>query len=79
MWHEWNTNARDVLVTWFASYLNLVTPQWACVSGVHMHGTCAIIKIGMLKYLNLTGMPADLNIWRFTASHFNVLPHILIS
>ena len=70
--HEWNVNAGGVMVTWFASYANLVTSQWACVSCVHMHGACAIIKMGTLKYSNdLTGMPADSNLRKLTASHFN--------
>ena len=63
MWHEWNANAGDVMVTWFASYVNLVTSQWACMSCAHMHDTCAIVKMGASKYLNgLTGTPADLNL-----------------
>ena len=56
-WHEWNVHASDVMVTWFASYANLVTSHWACASCMYMHGTHAIIKMGMFKYLNgLTGM-----------------------
>ena len=39
-----------------------------------MLGTCAIIKMGAPKYLNsLTGTPADLNLRKLTASHFDVL------
>ena len=39
-----------------------------------MHGTCAISKIGMPKYSNgLTGTPADSNLRKLTASHFQVL------
>ena len=38
-----------------------------------MHGTHAIIKMGALKYSNgLMGMPADSNLKKLTASHFNV-------
>ena len=74
LWHEWNVNAGDVMVTWFASYANLVMSRWACASRAHMHGTCAIIKMGMSKYSNgLTGTPADLNLTKLTASHFNAL------
>ena len=41
---------------------------------MHMHGTCAISKMGMPKYLNgLTGMPADSNLRKLAASHFWVL------
>ena len=25
MWHEWNVNAGDIMVMWFASYATLVT------------------------------------------------------
>ena len=72
MWHEWNANPGDVMVMWFVSYVNLVMSQWACASHVHVHGTCAIIKISMLKYLNgLMGMPANSNSRKLTASHFN--------
>ena len=74
MWHEWNVNAGDVMVTWFASYANHVTSRWACMSHAHMHGTHAIIKMGMTKYLNgMTGTPADSNLRKLTASHFKAL------
>ena len=74
MWHKWSTNTGDVMVTWFTSYVNLVTSQCACTSCTHVHGTCAIIKMGMLKYLNgLTGMPADSNLRKLTKSYFNIL------
>ena len=73
-WHEWNVNAGDVMVTWFASYANLVMPHWACTLCAHMHGACAIIKMGMLKYLNeLAGMLANSNLEKLTATHFQVL------
>ena len=74
MWHEWIANAGDVMVTWFASYANLVTSCWACMSHVHVHGACAIIKNGVSKYpSSLAGMQADSNLWKITASHFWVL------
>ena len=70
MWHEWNVNAGDIMVMWFASYVNLVMSHWACMSRVHMHGTHAIIKMGTSKYSNsLTGTPANLNLMK-------LLPHI---
>ena len=73
-WHEWNVNAGDVMVTWFASYGNLVTSRWACASHAHVHGPCAIIKMGVSKYSNgLTGMPAVLNLMKLTPSHFKAL------
>ena len=62
------------MVMWFASYANLVTSCWACTSHARAHGACAIIKMGVSKYSNgLTGMPADLNFGKFTASHFKAL------
>ena len=71
MWHQWNANAGDIMMTWFASYANLLTSYWACASHVHVHGACAINKMGVLKYSNsLMGMPADLNVRKLTASHF---------
>ena len=74
VWHKWNMNAGDVMVTWFTSYANLVTSRWACASHVRKHGACAIIKMGAFKYLNgLTGMPPDSNLMKLTASHFKAL------
>ena len=61
MWHEWNANTGD----------NLVMSQWACMSHVHVHGAHAIIRMGVLKDSN--GLPADLNLMKLTASHFNAL------
>ena len=29
---EWNMNAGDVMVTWFAYDVNLVMSRWACAS-----------------------------------------------
>ena len=73
-WHEWNANAGDVMVTWFAHDANLVTSRWACASRAREHGARAIIKMGASKYPNgLTGTPADWNLGKITASHFKVL------
>ena len=73
-WHEWNANAGDVMVTWFTSYANLMTSQWACVSHVHMHGAHAISRMGTSKYsIGLMGTPANLNLMKLAASHFNAL------
>ena len=30
MWHEWNVNAADIMMTWFALYVNLVMSCLAC-------------------------------------------------
>ena len=74
MWHEWNVNAGDIMVMWFTSYANLVTSHWACASCMHVRDAHAIIKMGASKYSNgLTGMPANLNLTKLTASHFNAL------
>ena len=74
MWHEWNANAGDVMVMWIASYANLVTSHWACTSRTRLHGTHSIIQMGASKYLNgLTGMPANSNLMKLTATHLKVL------
>ena len=62
------------MVTWFTSYANLVTSQWACASRAHVHGAHAIIKMIVSEYSNgLMGTPADSNLTKLTASHFNAL------
>ena len=74
MWHEWNANAGDVMVRWFAHDANLVTSHWACTSCVRKHGTHAIIKMGASKYSNgLMGMPADSDLGKLTTPHFKAL------
>ena len=41
---------------------------------MHVHGTHAIIKMGASKYSNgLTGMPANSNLMKLTATHFKAL------
>ena len=52
MWNEWNANADDIMMTWFTSYVNLVMSCLACMLHVHMHGTCALNRYGMSKYLS---------------------------
>ena len=60
-----------MMVTWFASYANLIMSCWACVSCMCMHGAHAINKMGILKYSNgLMGTPANLNLMKLTASNF---------
>ena len=74
MWHEWNANAGDVMVTWFTHDANLVTSCWACALRAHMHGAHATIKMGASKYPNgLTSTPADWNLGKITASQFKAL------
>ena len=74
-WHEWKVNTGDIMVTWFASYVNLVMSQWACMLyACCMHGACAINKNGTPKYSSiLVGMQANSNLGQLTASHFCVL------
>ena len=67
-------NVGDVMVTWLTSNANLVTSQWACALSTHMHGTHAIIEMGVSKYSHgLMGMPADSNLTKLTASHSKAL------
>ena len=62
------------MVTWLASYANLVMSQWACVSCMCMHGACAVMKMDTLKYLNgLMHTPADSHLRKLTTSHSQVL------
>ena len=74
MRHEWNVNTGDITATWFTSYANLVMSQWACMSYMHVHGTCAIIEMSTIMYSNgLMGMPADSNLRKLMVSHINIL------
>ena len=74
MWHEWNMNADDVMMTWFTSFTNLVTSHLACVLHVHMHGACVLITYDMPKYPSgLACLQSDSNLGKLTASHFRVL------
>ena len=72
-WHEWNANAGDVMVTWFASYANLVMSHWACTLCVHMHGTCATIRNSVSKYPSVTEFRQPLQV----QSHLE-MPRILV-
>ena len=73
MWHKWNENAGDVKVTCFTSYGNLVLSHWACTLCMCTHGTHALSKTSMPKYLRgLMGMQADSNLRKITASHSQV-------
>ena len=74
MWHEWNMNADDVMVTWFTLFANLEMSCLACTLHTSMHGACALCKNGTSKYLSgLEWMQADSNLEKITASHFQVL------
>ena len=73
-WNKWNANAGDIMVTWFASYVNLVTSHWACTLHACMHSTRTLSKNSAPKYpSSLAGTQADSNLGKLTASHFWVL------
>ena len=74
MWHEWNMNANDVMMMWFALFAKLATSCLPCLSHAHMHGTCALNKYGASKYLSgLTCMQADYLLEEVTIAHCQVL------
>ena len=74
MWHKWNVNANDVMMTWFALYANLVTTCLACVMHTHVHDACALCKTSTSKnFSGLACKQADLNLAKRTTSHFWVL------
>ena len=74
MWHEWNVNTDDFMMMWFTLFVNLVSSCLAWASHAHVHGTCALIKYGVLKYPSgLVCMHADSNLEKITSSHFQVL------
>ena len=74
MWHEWNANATDAMMTWFALYMNLVMSCLACMMHMHMHGAHALCKTSVSKCLSgLVCMQADPNLAKITTSHFWVL------
>ena len=52
MWHEWNVNANDVMMTWFAFFANPVMSQLAYAMHMHVHGAHAPNKYGTSKYLS---------------------------
>ena len=62
-WHEWNTNANDIMMMWFTLYVTLVTSHLACTSCTQVHGACALNKYGTYKYPSGLGCTqADLNL-----------------
>ena len=62
-WHEWNANAADVTMMWFALYVNLVTSFLAYAMCTHMHGACALCRTCVYKYLSgLTCTQANPNL-----------------
>ena len=52
MWHEWNVNTNDVMMMWFALYVNLVMSCLACEMCMSMHGVCALFKTSTSKSLS---------------------------
>ena len=73
-WHEWNMNANGVTMMWFALYVNLVTSCLACMTHMPMHGTHALHRTSVSKYLSgLACTQADPNLAKITAPHFQVL------
>ena len=49
MWHEWNANANDIMMTWFALDANLLMSCMACVMCACVHGACALSRTNMSK------------------------------
>ena len=49
-WHEWNVNANDVMMAWFALDVNFVMLHLACAMHAQMHGTYALNKYDACKY-----------------------------
>ena len=73
-WHKWNMNTADIIMTWFTLYANLVTSPLACVTHMCMHGTHALCRTIMSKYLSGLGcMQVNMNLAKITPSHFWVL------
>ena len=74
MWHDWNANADDVIMTWFGLYANLVISHLACVTHMHVHDTHAPHKTRASKYSSgLACMQANTNLVKITTSLFWVL------
>ena len=71
---QMEVNTGDVMMMWFALFANLVMSHLACASCACVHGTHALYKYGMSKYLSgLVSMQADSNLGKLTTSHFQVL------
>ena len=51
MWHEWNTNADDVMMMWFTLYVNPSDVKLGMhnTCDVHVHGTHALHKTSAYK------------------------------
>ena len=47
-WHEWNANADDIMMTWFALYAKVVSCL-ACMMHGHAHDTCALYNASTSK------------------------------
>ena len=77
MWHEWNANANDIMMMWFALYVNLVMSCQACMMCMCMHGAhalCRTCRTSTSKYWSgLACTQANPNLVKITAPHFQVL------
>ena len=74
MWHEWNVNTNDIMITWFTSYVNPSDiTSGMCIVCMH-EGACALCINSVSKYQRgLACIQADLTFGKITASHFQVL------
>ena len=61
MWYEWNMNAGDVMVTWFAAYVNLRHHDGYVCHVCHVHAW--IVHVLSEKWVHLSIQMA----WWFTS------------
>ena len=74
IWHEWNVNANDILMTWLPHMQALVTSCQACMTCVCMHNACALSDFGTTMYFSQPAcMQAGWNLGKITASHLGAL------
>ena len=38
MWHKQNANPNDIMLMWFASYVNIMMSHQVCMTHTHVHG-----------------------------------------
>ena len=73
-WHKWNANVNDIMMMWFASFMNLVTSHLGCMTCMHVHDAHALYKYGTSNYPSgLACTQANSNLEKITASCFQVL------